>query len=69
LAAGVGLVVIRVDPGGAAEAAGLQKSDILLEIDGRKVSSIQDVRESLKGAKSAAVLRKGSRATLTKKDF
>lgn len=70
---GHGLVVVKVDEGGAAESAGLRKSDILLEIDGKKVASIRDVRENLKGAKSSAVLRRGKRETLTptapRKDF
>ncbi|HXX94280.1 MAG TPA: PDZ domain-containing protein, partial [Planctomycetota bacterium] len=70
---GQGLVVTRVEDGGRAQAAGLRKSDILLEIDGRKVSTLRDVRDALKGAASATVLRRGARITLTpeppKKDF
>jgi len=70
---GQGLVVTKVDEGGAAQAAGLRKSDILLEIDGRKVSSVRELRDILRGAKSATVLRRGQRETLTpstpKKDF
>ncbi len=70
---GQGLVVVQLDEGGAAESAGLRKSDILLEIDGKKVASIRDVRENLKGAKSTAVLRRGKRETPTptapRKDF
>jgi hypothetical protein len=64
LAEGEGLVVTRVAPGGEAESAGLQKNDILLEIDGKKVSSLKDVRENLKKSSSLAVLRKGKRETL-----
>ena len=65
---GQGLVVTRVDPGGAAESAGLRKSDILLEIDGKKVVSIKDVKESLGKATSAVVLRKGKREALAPSD-
>lgn len=70
---GQGLVITKVDEGGAAGAAGLRKSDILLEIDGKKVSSVQDVRKTLKDSGTTTVLRKGRRETLTppaqKKDF
>jgi hypothetical protein len=70
---GQGLVVTKVEEGGAAHSAGLRKSDILLEIDGTKVASVRELRETLRGAKSALVLRKGRRETLTpstpKKNF
>ena len=70
---GQGLVVVKVDEGGAAESAGLRKNDLLLEIDGKKVASIRDIRENLRGAKTSAVIRKGKRETLTptapRKDF
>ncbi len=66
-------MVSKGDEGGAAEAAGLRKSDILLELDGKKVASIQDVKENLKGAKSATVIRKGKRESVApaapRKDF
>jgi hypothetical protein len=61
---GQGLVVTRVPDGSAAEAAGLRKSDILLEVDGKRVSSIQDVKEGLPKKTTAVVLRKGRRETL-----
>ena len=61
---GQGLVALRVDEGSAAEAAGLRKNDILLELDGRKVASIKDVKEALQGAASGVVLRKGKREPL-----
>jgi len=70
---GEGLVVTKVDEEGATGSAGLRKSDILLEIDGKKVVSVREVRENLKGATSATVLRKGKREVLSraapKKDF
>lgn len=73
LPADQGLVVTRVDPGSPAEGAGLRKNDILLEVDGKKMASIRDVRESLKGSRTATVLRKGKRESLApsspRKDF
>lgn len=70
---GQGLVVTKVEEGSPAEAAGLRKSDILLELDGKKVSALKDVKEILQSAKSTLVLRKGKKETLTpsglKKDF
>ena len=70
---GEGLVVTKVDEGGTAESAGLRKNDILLEVDGKKIASVREVRENLKDAASATVLRKGKRETLPraapKKDF
>jgi hypothetical protein len=62
---GQGLVVLRTDAGGAAAQAGLRKSDILLEVDGRKVASMDDVK-SLKDATSLVVVRKARRETLTR---
>lgn len=68
---GEGLVVSRVAGGSDAEAAGLRLHDVLLEIDGKKVTSARDVRENLKKAGSVTVLRKGKRETLKpeKKDY
>ncbi len=71
---GQGLVVARVDEGSDAEAAGLRRHDILLEIDGRKAASAADVKERLGTAGSVTVLRKGRKQALQpkaagKKDF
>jgi hypothetical protein len=65
LAEGEGVVVTAVPAGSDAEAAGLLRHDILLEIGGRKVASVRDAREGLQGASSVTVLRKGKRQTLT----
>jgi hypothetical protein len=62
---GQGLVVTGVAAGSDAEAAGLRCHDVLLEVDGRKVASVQDARAGLKGAGSVTVFRKGRRQTLT----
>lgn len=64
LAEGEGVVVTAVPPGSEAEAAGLLRHDILLEIGGRKVASVRDAREGLRGASSVTVLRKGKRLTI-----
>jgi len=67
---GQGVVVARVTPGGAAEALGLRKSDILLEVDGRAVGSQEAVRGVLARESKVVVLRKGKRETLGgRKDF
>ncbi len=67
---GQGLAVAEVAPGSDAEAAGLRRHDILLEVDGRKISSARDARELLRRTSSVAVLRKGRRESLApKKDF
>jgi len=67
---GQGVVVARVAPGGAAEALGLRKSDILLEVDGRAVGTPEAVRGLLARDSKVVVLRKGKRETLGgRKDF
>ena len=62
-----GLVVAKIEEGGAAESAGLRKNDVLLEIDGNKVTSIRTVRDHLTKTSSLEVLRKGKRETLAPK--
>jgi hypothetical protein len=74
LPAGEGLVVVRVEEGGLAEAAGLKKNDVLLDVDGKKVASAADVKAALKKGATLTVVRKGKRETLTgssppRKDF
>lgn len=65
-----GAVVLRVEPGSVAQKLGLRKSDVVLEADGRKVSSPADLAARLRADGSATVLRKGRRETLkTSKDF
>jgi len=70
LPAGQGLVVVRVEEGSQAETSGLKKSDILLEVDGKKITSIADVKAHFKKGSTVAVVRKGKRETLTpSKDY
>lgn len=70
---GQGLVVARVDDGSAAEAAGLRKNDVLLEVDGKKITTLRDAKDALQKSSSCVVLRKGKRETVgggaPKKDF
>jgi len=59
-----GVVVERVDPDSAAAAAGLRPGDIILEVDRRKVSSVDTVRAALRGNKSVILLVHRSGGTL-----
>jgi len=67
---GQGVVVTRVEPGSIAEALGLQKSDILLEIDGRTLASPESAKGLITRDSKVALLRKGRRETIGgRKDF
>jgi len=67
---GQGVVVTRVEPGSVAEALGLRKSDILLEIDGRKLASPESAKGLITRDSKVALLRKGRRETIGgRKDF
>jgi len=67
---GQGVVVTRVRPDSAAAALGLRKSDILLEIDGRKIASPEAAKGLLTRDSKVALLRKGKRETLGgRRDF
>jgi hypothetical protein len=67
---GQGAVVTRVTPGSVAEALGLRKNDVLLEVDGRKIASPEAAKGLITKESSAVVLRKGRKSTLSaKKDF
>jgi hypothetical protein len=67
---GQGAVVTKVTPGSLAAALGLRKSDVLLEIDGRKVTSPEAAKGLITKDSTAVVLRKGKKETLgPKKDF
>jgi hypothetical protein len=67
---GRGAVVTRVAPGGIADAIGLRKNDILLEVDGKGVDSPESVKGLLSRDSKVTVLRKGKRETLGgRKDF
>jgi membrane-associated protease RseP (regulator of RpoE activity) len=61
---GQGLVVESVREGSAADAVGLKRHDVILEIDGAKVSGPGDVRTRLKRESSVKVLRGGKEQTL-----
>jgi serine protease Do len=49
---GKGLVVTGVDPNGVAAAHGLQTGDVILDVGGKSVASVADVRKALGDAKS-----------------
>lgn len=67
---GQGAVVLQVTPGSLAAALGLKKSDVLLEIDGKKITSPESAKGLLLRESRAVVLRKGKKETLgEKKDF
>jgi hypothetical protein len=67
---GQGAVVTKVTPGSLAAALGLRKSDVLLEIDGKKITAPESAKGLLMRESRAVVLRKGKKETLgEKKDF
>ncbi len=67
---GQGAVVTRVAPGSAAEALGLRKNDVLLEVDGKKIVSPESANGRITRDSKAIVLRKGKRETLgARRDF
>ena len=61
---GQGVVVESVREGSAAAAAGIQRHDVLLEIDGHKIAGPADVRAFLKRESTVQVLRGGKEQTL-----
>ena len=67
---GQGAVVSRVDRGSVAEALGLRKNDVLLEVDGKKIGSPAAAKGKITKESTAVVLRKGKRESLgVKRDF
>jgi len=67
---GQGAVVSKVTAGSVAEALGLKKNDVLLEIDGKKITSPESAKGLIRKGSSPVVLRKGKKETLpAKKDF
>jgi Do/DeqQ family serine protease len=66
-----GLVVTEVDPNGAAAEAGIDRGDVILEINKKPVNSIADVKSALEGAGDKPVLllisRRGQTIYLTVK--
>ncbi|KAF0122771.1 MAG: dop, partial [Xanthobacteraceae bacterium] len=49
---GQGMVVTEVDPSGPAAQRGIRQGDVILDVAGRPVSSLRDVREALGAARS-----------------
>ncbi|MBX9989031.1 Do family serine endopeptidase [Phreatobacter oligotrophus] len=49
---GQGLVVTEVDPSGPAAQRGIRPGDVILDVAGRSVSSLRDVREALGAARA-----------------
>jgi len=66
-ASGSGLSILDVTPGSPAQRAGVRKGDVLLAIDGRSLSTVDDVRNALTGEPKdldLSILRDGKRQTL-----
>lgn len=66
---GVGLFVAEVSDGSPAEAAGIQPNDIILELNGSKVTGESSIAQFMEKAKAGdavevVILRKGKRETL-----
>jgi serine protease Do len=66
-----GLVVSDVDPNGPAAEAGIDRGDVILEINRKPVNSLADVKSALSGEGSKSVLllisRKGQTIYMTVK--
>jgi S1-C subfamily serine protease len=65
-----GVLIFDVPEGSAAAKAGVQPGDVLLEIDGAKVDSVEDLYTALREKKpgdqvTLKVLRDGQETTLT----
>ena len=56
-AGGKGVVVTAVDPDGAAAEHGFQTGDVILDVGGKAVANLGDVRNALKQAKPAGKRR------------
>jgi hypothetical protein len=67
---GQGAVVTRVLPGGVAELLGLRKSDILLDVDGKKIATPESAKGLITRESRLTVVRKGKKESLGgRKDF
>lgn len=70
LADGVGVVIVEVQPGSAAEKAGLRKNDVVVKLGGKDAPSVlprfQELVAGLKGGEKieAVVYRKGKKVVL-----
>ena len=67
---GQGAVVLGVAPGSLAESLGMKKNDVLLELDGKKITSPESAKGLVTKESTGTALRKGRKVTLgAKKDF
>ena len=66
-----GVLINSITPGLPADAAGLQRGDVITRIDGRKIKDSNDFRKFLETKSGAGIdlviLRSGSRKTVTVK--
>ncbi|MBI3091737.1 MAG: DegQ family serine endoprotease [Candidatus Tectomicrobia bacterium] len=64
-----GLIVVELEPGSAAERAGVQRGDVLLEANHKPLRSVRDLREALrnvpKGRALLVVLERNGRSLFT----
>jgi serine protease Do len=51
------VVVSQVEPGGAADEAGVQRGDVIREVNGNLVRSYSDYRSALAKAKKGEIVR------------
>jgi len=52
-----GVVVNQVEPGSAADEAGVQRGDIIREVNGRNIRTVEDYRSALTKVRKAEVIR------------
>jgi serine protease Do len=52
-----GAVVVGVEPGGRAEAAGIRKGDVIVSVDGQPVTDTASLQGAVEGARSAELMR------------
>jgi serine protease Do len=69
LATREGALVSKVEPGGPADAAGIQRGDVIVEFDGRPIAEMDELPRAVAGAAvgstaEVVVLRKGRRKSL-----
>ena len=53
---GSGVVVTEVEPGGAADEAGLQRGDVIVEVDRKEVDSVGELAQRLEGAEDSVLM-------------
>ncbi|MGD0885285.1 MAG: DegQ family serine endoprotease [Thermodesulfovibrionales bacterium] len=60
-----GVVVVRIEPGSAADEAGLKKGDVILEIDRKRISGVEDFNKGIAtivpGSTSLLLVNRGGR--------